>query len=37
MGGDAEDVHSAGDDLHHDQHVQPVQGDGVEVEEVGDQ
>jgi hypothetical protein len=35
--GDAEDMHSPGGDLHHDQHVQPPQGDGVDVEEVGRQ
>jgi hypothetical protein len=28
VGGDAEDVHSSGGDLHHDQHVQPPQGAG---------
>jgi hypothetical protein len=35
VGGDAEDVHAPGSDLHHHQHVQPSQGDGVDVEEVG--
>jgi hypothetical protein len=35
MGGDTEDVHSPGGDLHHGQHVQPPEGDGVDVEEVG--
>jgi hypothetical protein len=35
--GDAEDVHPAVGDLHHDQRVQPPQGDGVEVEEVDGQ
>jgi hypothetical protein len=30
MRGDAEDVDSSGADLHHEQHVEPVQADGVE-------
>jgi hypothetical protein len=34
MRGDAEDVDSAGVNLHHEQHVESVQSDGVEVEEV---
>jgi hypothetical protein len=32
--GDTEDVHPPGGDLHHEQHVQPAQGDRVEIEEV---
>ncbi|WP_329054799.1 hypothetical protein OG873_36240 [Streptomyces violaceus] len=35
MRGDAEDVHSAGTHLHDEQDVQPLQADGVDVEEVG--
>jgi len=35
VGGDAEDVHVPGGDLHDEQHVQPAQGDGVDVKEVG--
>jgi hypothetical protein len=31
--GDAEDVRPASGDLHHEQDVQPPQGDGVDVEE----
>jgi hypothetical protein len=31
MGGDAEDVHSSGEHLYHDQDVDATQGDGVEV------
>jgi len=37
MGGDAEGVYPAGGDLHHDEHVQPPQHDGVGIEEVGRQ
>src|SRR4051812_24557715 len=35
VSGDTEDVHPPGGNLHHDQHVQPAQRDGVDVEEVG--
>ncbi|WP_236076527.1 hypothetical protein [Streptomyces coffeae] len=35
MSGDAEDVHGAGADLHDEQGVQAVQGEGVDVEQVG--
>ena len=34
VGGDAEDVHAAGGVLDDEERVQPVQGDGVEVEQV---
>jgi hypothetical protein len=37
MGGDAEDVHPSGRDLHNEQHIQPPQRDGVDVEVVGRQ
>jgi hypothetical protein len=35
VGGDAEDVNGAGADFHDVEHVQPLQGHGVDVEEVG--
>ena len=35
MGGDAEEVHPPGRDLHHAQHIQPPQDDRVQMEEVG--
>ncbi|MGW0771717.1 hypothetical protein [Streptomyces sp. NPDC002676] len=35
VGGDAQDVHGAGAYLHDEQGVQPLQADGVHVEEVG--
>jgi len=35
MGRNPHDVHSSGGDLHHDQHVEPANRDGVNVEEVG--
>jgi hypothetical protein len=35
VGGDPEDVDRAGTDLHDEQGVQPLQADGVHMEEVG--
>jgi hypothetical protein len=37
VGGDAEDVHPAGGVLDDEERIQPVQGDGVEVEHVAGQ
>jgi hypothetical protein len=37
MGSHAQDVHGTGLDLHHEQHVQPVEQHGVDVQEVTDQ
>ena len=37
VGGDAEDVHAAGGVLDDEERVEPVQGDGVEVEQVAGQ
>ena len=37
VGGDAEDVHAAGGVLDDEERIQPVQGDGVEVEQVAGQ
>ena len=34
VGGDAQDVHPAGLDLHHEEHVQAPEGHGVNVQEV---
>ncbi len=35
--GDTQDVHPPAADLHHEQHIQPAQGDGLDAEEVGGQ
>ena len=35
--GDAQDVHPPSRDLHHEQHIQPAQGDGVDAEEISGQ
>jgi hypothetical protein len=37
VGGDAEDVHGPGLDLHHEQDVQAPEDDGVDVQEVAGQ
>jgi hypothetical protein len=34
MGSDSEDVHAPGAKLHYEEHIQPLQSDGVDVEEV---